>query len=459
MLRVLVVDDEEPVRRLLRDTLELEGYRVDEAADAMQAMARIAVQQPDCVVLDVMMPGMSGIDLLAQLREQPATTALPVLMLTAADDDDTTWSAWSRGASGYLSKPFDLDHLLDWVARLCAPDPEAEDLTVIDLSPPPPQPPPPPAARQRAADPWLPHHDEFSDDLAAELASLYDWKSNAEDTWSLPEDGVHADEVLTALTNDEIWVAYQPIIALATGEVVGVEALARWEHPHRGDVSPAEFIPVAERTGAIGPLGAFILEQSVRQVSEWNLMRTAAGTASIKLSVNVSANQVSDQDFCASLRTVLERHGMAPGALILELGEPALMRLLASEQRHVRDLLELGVSMAFDDFAAAATSLTFLQRFHVDVVKIDRSHVRAIDRDLSSDSTVAAIVSIAHRLGRAVVAEGVETEAQAHHLRRLGCEYAQGYLFGYPMSAAALGSRVLTGGASPGVATLELPEG
>ena len=140
---------------------------------------------------------------------------------------------------------------------------------------------------------------------------------------------------------------------------------------------------------------------------------------------------------------------MSPAIVVLELGEVALMHLFAGDQKVVRDLLEMGVKLAFDDFSAAATSLDYLQRFQVDFVKVDRSLVRrlGLDDNRGDDSTVAAIISIAHRLGRSVVAEGVETAEQAAHLSRLGCEYAQGFHFGFPASAAHLGPRLLT--ASP----------
>ena len=445
MHTVLVVDDEEPVRRLLRDTLELDGYVVDEAADAMQAQTRIAAELPDCIVLDVMMPGMSGIDLLGVLKADAATAAVPVIMLTAADDDSTTWAGWAGGASCYVPKPFDLYHLLDWVARLVAPssgDGEADpahalpaDLdTALNT----------PTRPGAALDPAVAKHTT----LAQELTDLYDWEAAHARAWATPEDGVQPEELRTALTNDEIWVAYQPIVGLGNEEIVGVEALVRWEHPHRGELMPAEFVPLAERSGLMDDLSPFVMNTALQQVSEWNVMRTAAGRPPLTLSVNVAPSQVAAAGFGRRLAQVLEQHDFAPASLILELGEPALMRLLATEQREVKDLLELGVSIAFDDFAAASTSLSFLQRFHVDVVKIDRSHVRALDRDAAADSTVAAIISIAHRLGRAVVAEGVETPEQDEQLRRLGCEYAQGYLYGFPASATQIARRLLAPGES-----------
>jgi EAL domain-containing protein (putative c-di-GMP-specific phosphodiesterase class I) len=244
----------------------------------------------------------------------------------------------------------------------------------------------------------------------------------------------------------QFWVAYQPIIALGSGEITGVEALARWAHPHRGDLSPQEFLALAERHGLAGRLDGVIFLEAVKQVSAWNAVRAEAGREHLSLSINVSPDRLAHPDFSVTLREVLESYAMAPSGLVLELSEVALMHLFARDQKVARDLLELGVKLAFDDFSAAATSLDYLQRFQVDVVKVDRSLVRGLGQDDNDgdDSTVAAIISIAHRLSRAVVAEGVETAEQAAHLRRLGCEYAQGYFFGFPASAAQLGARLLT---------------
>jgi EAL domain-containing protein (putative c-di-GMP-specific phosphodiesterase class I)/ActR/RegA family two-component response regulator len=486
---ILVVDDEEPVRRLLRDCLELDGYEVREAADAMQAIARIGENIPDCVLLDVMMPGMSGLELLERLRQDPLTATLPIMMLTAATDDDTTWTGWANGASCYVPKPFDIDNMLDWVGKLCAaPAEEPMDPDVFnidgpsDIAPVVPVAPVAPEPATWFSDPITPPAVPIAPSAPIELSS--DWAALTQDPiaelsaiansaapsrpqahsrpaapaasvprfappapeWAAAHDGPAAEELVRALDTGQFWVAYQPIIALGTGEITGVEALARWAHPHRGDLSPQEFLPLAERHGLSGRLDGVIFLEAVQQVSAWNVARATAGREPLTLSSNVSTDRVVDPDFCRTLRETLQTYGMFPGALVLELSEVALMRLFAGDQKVVRELLEIGVKLAFDDFSAAATSLDYLQRFQVDVVKVDRSLVRGLglDDNNGEDSTVAAIISIAHRLGRAVVAEGVETAEQAAHLSRLGCEYAQGFHFGFPASAAHLAPRLLT---------------
>jgi EAL domain-containing protein (putative c-di-GMP-specific phosphodiesterase class I)/ActR/RegA family two-component response regulator len=490
---ILVVDDEEPVRRLLRDCLELDGYEVREAADAMQAMARIGEDIPDCILLDVMMPGMSGLELLEHIRQDPLTATLPVMMLTAATDDDTTWTGWANGASCYVPKPFDIDNMLDWVAKLCAPPAEEPmDPDVFNIDDTGAGEPLAAVAAELASwfsDPITPPMDtigsrpavraghsapiELSSDWAAlteEPAERSPVASPAVDrtpaaptaparfvapvapaaavaaAWSAPSDGPQVEELVRALDTGQFWVAYQPIIALGTGQITGVEALARWAHPHRGDLSPQEFLALAERHGLAGRLDGVIFLEAVKQVSAWNAARADAGREGLTLSINVSPDRLAHPDFCTGLREALASFAMAPAALVLELSEVALMNLFARDQKVARDLLELGVKLAFDDFSAAATSLDYLQRFQVDVVKVDRSLVRGLGQDdnQGDDSTVAAIISIAHRLSRSVVAEGVETAEQAAHLRRLGCEYAQGFHFGFPASAAQLAARVLT---------------
>jgi EAL domain-containing protein (putative c-di-GMP-specific phosphodiesterase class I)/ActR/RegA family two-component response regulator len=495
---VLVVDDEESVRRLLRDCLELDGYEVREAADAMQAIDRIGEAIPDCVLLDVMMPGMSGLELLERLRKDPLTAELPVMMLTAATDDDTTWTGWANGASCYVPKPFDIDHMLDWVGRLCAPaaepvDPDVFDIDVFDIdsldidvpsgaaptkpagwfSDPitPPTysvtaPSDPMTARTDSAVPGAgpvalsPDWAALTQEPLAELSAIANpgapgaptapaapaaAPAPAASDWSSTYEGPQAEELVRALDSGQFWVAYQPIIALGTEEITGVEALARWSHPQRGDLAPHEFLPLAERHGLSGRLDDVIFREAVKQVSDWNVVRTAVGRQALTLAINVSPDRLAHGDFSGTFAETLEAYGMSPAVVVLELGEVALMRLFAGDQKVVRDLLEMGVKLAFDDFSAAATSLDYLQRFQVDVVKVDRSLVRrlGLDDNRGDDSTVAAIISIAHRLGRAVVAEGVETAEQAAHLSRLGCEYAQGFHFGFPASAAHLGPRLI----------------
>ena len=491
MQNILVVDDEEPVRRLLRDCLELDGYEVREAADAMQAMARIGEDIPDCMLLDVMMPGMSGLELLEHLRQDPLTATLPVMMLTAATDDDTTWTGWANGASCYVPKPFDIDNMLDWVAKLCAPPAEEPmDPDVFNIDEPEDSEALATVASELASwfsEPITPPADpigtrpEVRAGPSAPIELSSDWAALTQDpaerspvaspvaptspavaaaparfvapaaaspvaaAWSAPSDGPQVEELLRGLDTGQFWVAYQPIIALGTGEITGVEALARWAHPHRGDLSPQEFLALAERHGLAGRLDSVIFHEAVKQVSAWNAARAGLGREGLTLSINVSPDRLAHPDFCTSLREAFESYAMAPAALVLELSEVALMNLFARDQKVARDLLALGVKLAFDDFSAAATSLDYLQRFQVDVVKVDRSLVRGLGQDDNDgeDSTVAAIISIAHRLSRAVVAEGVETAEQAAHLRRLGCEYAQGFHFGFPASAAQLNARLL----------------
>ena len=432
MQNVLVVDDEESVRLLLRDCLELDGYEVREAADALQAIDRIGEGLPDCMILDVMMPGMSGLELVEKLRSDPLTALVPVLMLTAATDDETTWTGWANGVNYFVPKPFDIDHLLDWVGRLCAPESDVpEDPGVFDID----------------IDIGAPASSRpVSVATASEDKPAAHQAPTLQGQWGAGHEGPQVEELLRALDTGQLWVAYQPVVALDTLRVVGVEALVRWAHPHRGDLAPSEFLSLAERHGLVSRVDDVVLRDAVHQVGVWNSQRSGAGVKPLVLAINVSPDRLMHESFCSDLRTILRTNGLAPAIVSLELSEVALMRLLDGSPTVVQELRELGVRLAFDDFSAAATSLSFLQRFDVDVVKIDRSLVRSLGlEDAGDDSEAATLISLAHRLGRSTVAEGVETTEQAEHLSRLGCEYAQGYLFGAPASAAQLGRRLLAG--------------
>ena len=226
-----------------------------------------------------------------------------------------------------------------------------------------------------------------------------------------------------ALDRDELHVRYQPIVDLGTGEAVGVEALLRWRHPERGDVSPAEFIPVAEESGSIIPIGAFVLREACTQATRW----TEAPTLS--LSVNVSGVQVRDPQFPAVVADVLRETGLDPGRLTLELTETVLLDDLETVRGALQRLKQLGVRIAIDDFGTGYCSLAYLRRFPVDVLKIDRSFVADLGRGPHQSMLTKGIVSLAHGLRIDSVAEGVEDAQQLADLQGLDCKLGQGWYF------------------------------
>jgi diguanylate cyclase (GGDEF)-like protein len=240
-----------------------------------------------------------------------------------------------------------------------------------------------------------------------------------------------------AVERDELRLHYQPVIDLASGAVTGVEALVRWARPHHGLVGPGDFIPLAEETGLIVPIGKWVLEEAARQVARWQEARPGQP---LTVSVNLSAAQLRQPDLIDTLAAVIAAHRIDPGALCLELTESTFMEEAGGHGAALAALKALGVNLAIDDFGTGYSSLTYLKRFPVNVLKIDRAFVAGLGRDPSDTAIVRSVIDLAHALGLTVVAEGVETADQAAHLRRLGCDLAQGYHFARPLPPGELDS-------------------
>jgi diguanylate cyclase (GGDEF)-like protein/PAS domain S-box-containing protein len=232
------------------------------------------------------------------------------------------------------------------------------------------------------------------------------------------------NELRAALRNDELIVHYQPVVDLTDGSMVGVEALVRWRHPTRGLLFPADFIPIAERSDLIDRIGAFVLDQACRDAAWW----ARAGHA-MTVAVNVSAAQLRDERVCDVIRTALYDSGLATELLVVEITETALMESSGRALETVAAIRALGVQLALDDFGTGYSSLAFLKNVPANIVKIDRSFVVDIERSSTDRDIVGAVIHLAGVLGRTVVAEGVESEAQRDILRGLGCPHAQGFLW------------------------------
>ena len=238
-----------------------------------------------------------------------------------------------------------------------------------------------------------------------------------------------------AIERDELRVFYQPVVDLGSGAVVGVEALVRWAHPQYGLVPPASFVPLAEETGLIVAIGAWVLGQSTAQLARW---RQRSWGRSLTVNVNLSARQLRQPDLVPTLMATLLQTGVEPGALCLELTETTFMEDARSHRETLAGIRELGVGLAIDDFGTGYSSLTYLKRLPVNVLKIDQAFVRGLGEDAADTAIVKSVIDLAHALGLVVVAEGVETGDQAAHLRELGCDLAQGYFFARPQPAEEL---------------------
>ena len=239
------------------------------------------------------------------------------------------------------------------------------------------------------------------------------------------------NDLRAALVRGELRAHYQPIVDLGDGRVVGFEALVRWQHPTRGLIPPLSFIPMAEETGLIGPLGRWMLETACRQAVAWRGRTTGPP---LVMSVNLSARQFVQPDLVEEVAEVLDMTGMVAGELELEITESVLMDQSEGGIRTLRRLQELGVRLVLDDFGTGYSSLSYLKHLPLDTIKIDRSFVVGLD-DKADRSIVEAVLALAHGLGIGVVAEGIETETQRRQLVALGCEHGQGYLFSRPVPA------------------------
>jgi diguanylate cyclase (GGDEF)-like protein/PAS domain S-box-containing protein len=236
-----------------------------------------------------------------------------------------------------------------------------------------------------------------------------------------------------ALTRKEFFLNYQPIVSLETGRVLSFEALVRWRHPERGLVGPGDFIPVAEETGLIVPLGLWVLNEACGQMREWQ--REGLADESVTISVNLSSRQFSQADLIEQISSALRESGLRAGNLKLEITESMVMENIDTAIDMLTQLRGLGVGLSIDDFGTGYSSLSYLHRFPIDTLKIDRSFVTQMTDNSENAEIVRTIVTLARSLGMAVVAEGVETADQLRQLGDLGCDYGQGYLFSRPVGA------------------------
>ncbi len=244
---------------------------------------------------------------------------------------------------------------------------------------------------------------------------------------------------------------WQPRVCAADGSLRGVEGLLRWRDAELGAISPAEFVPIAEETGLIVPIGAWVIDQACAQIAAWR----DAGLPAFGVSINLSARQLGDAGLVGTVRAALQRHGVPAGQLELELTESVVMEKSGAHLGRIHALRELGVAIAIDDFGTGYSSLAYLSRLPCDRLKIDRSFVHELLGDGNARAIVRAIIGLGRTLGLTVVAEGVEREAEAVQLRQAGCHELQGFLYGRPMPADAVSEWLHQRGVAAGSAAAE----
>ncbi|PLX84014.1 MAG: hypothetical protein C0617_09310 [Desulfuromonas sp.] len=272
--------------------------------------------------------------------------------------------------------------------------------------------------------------------------AMYQAKDQGRDNFKFysPDMNARSQELLLlegdlrrALEQEQFELYYQPQVDLETGRIVGMEALLRWHHPERGMVSPADFIPLAEETGLIVPIGQWVLQRACTQNRAWQ----KGGNPPLRMAVNISGRQFKKPGFVALVDRVLEETGLDPRWLELEITESIVMKDVAATIGTLNDLKGRGVHLAIDDFGTGYSSLSYLKRFPISKLKIDRSFVRDITTDPDDAAIAASVIALAQSMNLEVVAEGVETEEQKRFLQERGCAMAQGFLFSRPLPAAA----------------------
>lgn len=282
-------------------------------------------------------------------------------------------------------------------------------------------------------------YDRPEDILRDADIAMYRAKENGKARYEMFDHGMHAravsrlqleSDLRQAIENKEFCVYYQPIVSLETGRLAGFEALVRWNHPRRGLVSPADFIPVAEETGLIVPIGQWVLNEACAHVRQWQL--DSPSHRALSLSVNLSARQVAQPDLLDRIKEALATSKLNPHCLKLEITESVVMENAEAAVLMFKQLRSLGVQLSIDDFGTGYSSLSYLHRFPLNYLKIDRSFVMRLTTD-NDNAIVRTISTLARNLGMEVIAEGIETEEQHQQLKMLGCEYGQGYLFSRPV--------------------------
>jgi diguanylate cyclase (GGDEF)-like protein len=546
MTTLLVVDDEPLNRDALQRRLARAGHHVLTAASGAEALHIAAAERVDLVLLDVMMPGMDGIETLRRLRQSRSIAELPVVMVTANDRSEDVVEALDAGANDYITKPVDfavaqarirtlltarradpltglpnrllfMDRVNERITRSAAAGDFAYAVFFLDVD------------RFKVINDSLGHAagddllngiarrlelslrstdtvarfsadctlarlggDEFTvllagvrnvveargvaDRLVAAVSAPFhlqgrqvvvtisvgvvmghpryqraeDMVRDADTAMYRAKDRgrarceifdtsmlVAAEERLRvesdlrrAIERHEFRVHYQPIVALATQQLCGFEALIRWEHPERGLVAPDAFIPVAEETGLIVPIGLWVLREACRQMRDWD--REFPDCASLVINVNLSARQCLHPDLVSDVARALADTGLRPERLKLEITESLALQCSVEVNGVLHALHELGVQLGLDDFGMGYSALSYLQRLPVQTLKIDRSFVSGI-QSAGNVEIVRAILSLAAGLSMNVTAEGVETADQAAVLRDLACEFGQGFFFDRPL--------------------------
>lgn len=416
--KILIIEDDVMVREVITTILENEKFEVIQAEAGAQGIILAKQYLPDLIICDIMMPNLSGYDVLKQLGETDKTAAIPFIFISAKAHKNDVRLGMELGADDYITKPFTKQELIAAVQTRLKKQ----------------------IQRQRS------YENEFSQiepkinqlnsaNLKIILAPHHGWPSRFEQVIMSPEKIITmTGEITQALEQQEFQLYYQPQIDIRTGQIIGLEALIRWQHQQRGMISPAEFIPIAEAKGLIIPLGEWVIKVLCENVKKWQEM----GYFFRRVAANISAQQLQQPQFVSKLLETLMETGLSPQYLELELTESTVVQNIEQAIDIFKQLKNIGVQIGIDDFGTGYSSLSYLNNFDFDTLKIDRSFLQRLDKHPKKQAMVQLMIELGHTLNLKVLAEGVETEAELNILKQLHCDEYQGYLFSPPLPASEI---------------------
>ncbi|NJR73953.1 MAG: EAL domain-containing response regulator [Scytonema sp. CRU_2_7] len=388
MTKILVIEDEKLVRENIIDLLAAEDFDTIAAANGRIGVELAVSEIPDLILCDLMMPEIDGFGVLTTLREEPVTATIPFIFLTAKSARSDFRQGMDLGADDYLTKPFTRTELLNAITSRLAKQATftkqvSTKLEVQTFSP------------------------------KAQMMEMYLRRTIEQGDFQ------------------QFLVYYQPIVSLLTGKIAGFEALVRWQHPIRGLILPAEFIPVAEETGLINAINTWVLQSACQQLHLWQ--HHPAIPETLTISVNLSARLFSQPNLIAQIDEILYETKVNPENLELEITESVIMENSQAVKTILNQLQERRIKLIMDDFGTGYSSLSYLHSFPLNALKIDKSFVKRMQENQEDMGLVPAMIGIADSMGMRAIAEGVETTEQLAQLRSLNCEFAQGFLFSRPI--------------------------
>jgi EAL domain-containing protein (putative c-di-GMP-specific phosphodiesterase class I)/AmiR/NasT family two-component response regulator len=399
-IKILIVEDELLIGHNLARKLKKLGYDVvDIVSSGKDALKAVAEKSPELVLMDIVIQGeIDGIETATEIYKN---YAIPVIYLTAYADDATIQRAETSQSYGYILKPFKERELHATIKIALQKHKKATEL-VKSL--------------------------EMAEKMSQKLQNII--QTTVIHLGGSEELTLEKDLHL-AIERQELQVYYQPLVNIQNRQIIGAEALVRWQHPQRGIISPNLFIPLAEKTGLINPIGDWILRQACTQAKTWQSLFSFPFT----ISVNISADQFKDQSLVEKVNQILKETKLEAELLKLELTESLIVDDNISVIKMLNVLKSFGVQLAIDDFGTGYSSLAYLQQFPFDIIKIDRCFMRNITQNPDKIALTKAIIAIGHSLKLKIIAEGVETENEIDFLLENQCDMVQGYLFSPPLPA------------------------